>query len=181
MTLNAVVLPAPFGPIRPKIVCGCTSKLTSSSATMPPKRREASLSESRATTAENLLPFEILAPELLHRRLARRGGVDGVVRRVVDGPHDEMPLLVHVEDGDAARRLLEAAEERRLPEERAADDRPVDRPVEDEEQDVPGGVVEDRLDRGNDPVVELAIGLAAQEAAVERQRLRERAGHHRLH
>ncbi len=48
MTLNAVVLPAPFGPISPKIVCGSTSKLTSSRATMPPNLRDAPSSESRA-------------------------------------------------------------------------------------------------------------------------------------
>ncbi len=36
--LNSVVLPAPFGPIRPQMSPRRTSKLTPSSATMPPKR-----------------------------------------------------------------------------------------------------------------------------------------------
>ena len=40
--LNSVVLPAPLGPIRPAIWPGKTSKLTPSSATMPPKRTETS-------------------------------------------------------------------------------------------------------------------------------------------
>ena len=38
MTLNAVVFPAPFGPISPTISPARRSKDTSSSATMPPKR-----------------------------------------------------------------------------------------------------------------------------------------------
>src|SRR5439155_22282737 len=38
MTLNAVVFPAPFGPIRPTISPTATSSDTPSSATMPPKR-----------------------------------------------------------------------------------------------------------------------------------------------
>src|SRR6478735_8289853 len=45
MTLKAVVLPAPFGPIRPEIVPFATSNDTASSATMPPKRRVTSLTE----------------------------------------------------------------------------------------------------------------------------------------
>ena len=36
--LNSVVLPAPLGPIRPQMSPFFTSKLTPSSATMPPKR-----------------------------------------------------------------------------------------------------------------------------------------------
>ena len=39
--LNIVVLPAPLGPIRPKISPALTSKLTLSTATRPPKRRVA--------------------------------------------------------------------------------------------------------------------------------------------
>ena len=38
MTLNSVVLPAPFGPIRPVTVAGSTLIETSSRATLPPKR-----------------------------------------------------------------------------------------------------------------------------------------------
>ena len=39
--LNIVVLPAPLGPIRPRISPALTSKLTLSTATRPPKRRVA--------------------------------------------------------------------------------------------------------------------------------------------
>ena len=39
MTLNAVVLPAPFGPMRPEICPFSTSNDTPSRATMPPKRK----------------------------------------------------------------------------------------------------------------------------------------------
>ncbi len=38
MQLNKVVLPAPLGPISPQTWPRCTSKVTPSSATMPPKR-----------------------------------------------------------------------------------------------------------------------------------------------
>jgi hypothetical protein len=40
--LNRVVLPAPFGPIRPQTGLARTSKLTPSSATMPPNRTDTS-------------------------------------------------------------------------------------------------------------------------------------------
>ena len=40
MQLNSVVLPAPLGPIRPQMSPRSTSKLTLSSATMPPKRTD---------------------------------------------------------------------------------------------------------------------------------------------
>ena len=48
MTLKAVVLPAPFGPIRPEIWPSSTSNDTPSSATMPPKRRVTSRTSRRA-------------------------------------------------------------------------------------------------------------------------------------
>src|SRR4051812_48365656 len=129
MTLNAVVLPAPFGPIRPAIVPSTTSSDTSSSATMPPKRSEACSRERRPIRtgrnptestggAEGDLAGlaaasgrEVLRPEVLHRR--RAGGVDvrRVVGRVVDGAHDPGAVGRDVEDVDAPGRLLEAAEE----------------------------------------------------------------------
>jgi hypothetical protein len=40
MQLNSVVLPAPLGPINPQMSPRSTSKLTLSSATMPPKRTD---------------------------------------------------------------------------------------------------------------------------------------------
>jgi hypothetical protein len=51
ITLNAVVLPAPFGPIRPTVSPGSTSNETPSSATMPPKRRVTFSTVSSATGA----------------------------------------------------------------------------------------------------------------------------------
>ena len=38
MQLNRVVLPAPFGPIRPQIAPRATAKLTSCNGVTPPKR-----------------------------------------------------------------------------------------------------------------------------------------------
>src|SRR3954469_17932559 len=46
MQLNAVVLPAPFGPIRPTISNSFTSRLTSCSACRPPKRMDRSCTSS---------------------------------------------------------------------------------------------------------------------------------------
>src|SRR3954468_7664779 len=51
MTLNAVVLPAPFGPIRPATAPSSTSSETSSSATIPPNRSPTFRRERRATRA----------------------------------------------------------------------------------------------------------------------------------
>src|SRR4249920_659890 len=48
MTLNAVVLPAPFGPMRPEMCPSSTSKETPSRATMPPKRSVTSRTSRRA-------------------------------------------------------------------------------------------------------------------------------------
>ena len=47
ITLNAVVLPAPFGPIRPEICPDSTSNETPSRATMPPKRNVISRTDSK--------------------------------------------------------------------------------------------------------------------------------------
>src|SRR3954469_18234075 len=51
MTLNAVVLPAPFGPMRPAISASSTVSDSSSSARMPPKRRLTLSTSSSATVA----------------------------------------------------------------------------------------------------------------------------------
>ena len=55
MTLNAVVLPAPFGPISPEICPASTSNDTPSRATMPPKRSVMSLTDSNVATAPERL------------------------------------------------------------------------------------------------------------------------------
>src|SRR5215211_95804 len=54
MMLNAVVLPAPFGPIRPTIWPSRTSSETPSRATIPPNRRVTLRSESRAIGRRSL-------------------------------------------------------------------------------------------------------------------------------
>src|SRR5689334_5650176 len=51
MQLKSVVLPAPFGPIRPTMRPGATSNDTPSSATMPPKRTATSCTRSSACPA----------------------------------------------------------------------------------------------------------------------------------
>ena len=91
--------------------------VTSSSATMPPKRRDAFWSERRPIAAARLYGFRPRASRYSRQSCsivvdARRGDVRRVVRRVVDRAHDEGAVAVDVEDVDAARRLLEAAQER---------------------------------------------------------------------
>src|SRR5690348_10875967 len=157
MTLNAVVFPAPFGPISPKIVPSSASSETSSSATMPPKRSEAFWSESRPIPVGAMLRIplagvEILLPELLHRGAPGRGLADGVVRRVADRPYDEVASRVDVEDVDAAGRLLERAEKDAVPGQCAAEDRAVHRAVEDEQDDVPALVGQEGVELGQDAV-----------------------------
>src|SRR3954447_4568498 len=49
MTLNAVVLPAPFGPISPAISSSSTASESSSNARIPPKRRLTLSTSSSAT------------------------------------------------------------------------------------------------------------------------------------
>src|SRR3954470_18762255 len=51
MQLKAVVLPAPFGPMRPTISNSLTSRLTSCSACRPPKRIDRSRTSSTDTGA----------------------------------------------------------------------------------------------------------------------------------
>src|SRR5690606_2270823 len=54
MRLNAVVLPAPFGPIRPTMAPCSTSKLTSRSAARPPKDFERFSTRSSAAMSTSL-------------------------------------------------------------------------------------------------------------------------------
>src|SRR6266568_2051328 len=51
MRLSSVVLPAPFGPMMPRISPGATAKLTPSTAASPPKRFARSLVSSSAVMA----------------------------------------------------------------------------------------------------------------------------------
>ena len=79
-----------------------------------------------------------------------------------------------VEHVEAARRLLEAPEERALAEERVREDRAVHRAVRDDERGVPLRVTEQPVDGGQHPVEQLADRLAAEEALVVRDDAVER-------
>src|SRR3954467_15441307 len=186
-TLNAVVFPAPFGPISPKIVPSCASSDTSSRATIPPKRSDAFCRERRligrwrGTLRSSPTRVEVLLPQLFHRRRARRALVHGVVRRVADGANDEGARRVDVENVDAARRLLECSEEDAVAGQRSAEDRAVHGSVEHEKRDVPGFVCEECVDLGDDAVEELADALAAEELRLVRHDAPEGGRHHLLH
>src|SRR5579884_874368 len=146
-----------------------TSNETSSRATMPPNSSRALSSARRPIRAADTIRFEsgfkalfamltggeVLGPELLHRRRPRRLRVRRVVRRVVDSADDPVAARRHVEDVEAARRLLEAPEEDALAGERSAEDGAVDGAVEDEQEHVPVVVGEQRIDVRQDAVEQL--------------------------
>src|SRR3954463_14368392 len=63
MQLNIVVLPAPFGPIRPRISPPFRANETPSSATMPPKRNAISrISSSAPPVPAPALPIGVVLP-----------------------------------------------------------------------------------------------------------------------
>src|SRR2546423_12530877 len=73
MTLNSVVLPAPFGPMRATTSPASTVKETRSSATTPPKRTLSSRISSSAISAQVYCELGRLAnPLLLRAGLAAR-------------------------------------------------------------------------------------------------------------
>src|SRR3954469_18704382 len=69
MQLNAVVLPAPFGPIRPTISHSSTFRLTPSMAVRPPKRMVRSRTSSTDTAAlhrsDAAVPVGVVQGELV--------------------------------------------------------------------------------------------------------------------
>ena len=74
MTLNAVVLPAPFGPIRPTISPSRTVKFMSEIATRPPKCTPTCSTDNaggRAAAQSCLLPLAGLGQSVLEQRRAR--------------------------------------------------------------------------------------------------------------
>src|SRR5215469_6705723 len=68
MTLNSVDLPAPLGPISPTISPALTSRLTSETATRPPKR----LVRPRIESSGAALPADSATGGRSHERFARR-------------------------------------------------------------------------------------------------------------
>src|SRR5882672_5886697 len=64
IALKAVVLPAPLGPMRPRISPSYRVKLTSSSATTPPKRSVTFLTSSRALRVGSGTDDRLLLPVL---------------------------------------------------------------------------------------------------------------------
>src|SRR4051794_41878646 len=92
MTLNSVVLPAPFGPIRPVICPSRADRRTSVSAWMPPKFTETSTTSRTAcgsrrpvpSAAANSVAGADKGPLLLHEggsgRALRRDGADSGLR-----------------------------------------------------------------------------------------------------
>src|SRR5690348_2251839 len=92
MQLNAVVLPAPLGPIRPTISNSLTSRLTSCSACRPPKRIDRSRTSSTDTGA-------------LHSAWAGVGRVVVQGERMAGQPAGERPQLTAEPAGVEDQRL----------------------------------------------------------------------------
>ena len=88
--------------------------------------------------------------------------------RDVDRAHDPLVVARDVEHVEAARRLLEAAEEHALAGQRVREDRAVDGAVRDDERGVPAAVGDEPLDRREHAVEELADRLAAEEPLLVR-------------
>src|SRR4051794_30227083 len=121
MMLNAVVLPAPFGPIRPTIWPSRTSSETPSRATIPPNRRVTLRSESRAIGRRSLsIPpcRALLCPRAAQpegdQPLRRRDPVRGFPR--VDLlPLGELRHLARLDDLRGRLRADDARDLDRLP------------------------------------------------------------------
>src|SRR5258708_331558 len=99
ITLNSVVLPAPFGPTRPTISPSPTASETPSSARTPPNRTPMSISSStfcrHGRVALREQPEEAARREQDHRRQQRAedhlmpDGHDGLEQKLIDEIHDE--------------------------------------------------------------------------------------------
>src|SRR5262245_23378583 len=119
MALNAVVFPAPFGPISPVMVRGPRSKLTPLRAATPPNRLLTLFRESRGTdflpqglpASRNHLPFD--QPNQATRHKAEEENQDNPVDQQMDAPITGEPRL------GAFRQGHEQAGAERRPEERA--------------------------------------------------------------
>ena len=81
MTLKAVVLPAPFGPISPETMPFATSKETPSRATIPPKRSVTSRTERSTARSYARYGRAVYRPAKADRlRKPRRAGDRGADR-----------------------------------------------------------------------------------------------------
>src|SRR3954447_10282190 len=72
MQLNAVVLPAPFGPMRPTISNSLTSRVTSCSACSPPNRMDRSRTSSTDTGALHSARTGVSRVVVQRERMARQ-------------------------------------------------------------------------------------------------------------
>src|SRR3954465_13097825 len=79
MTLKSVVLPAPFGPIRPVIVPGSTEKLAPLTAVTPPKRTVTS------STSSSGRPFVAVSGCATDGHLLPHADGDWIARRAAFG------------------------------------------------------------------------------------------------
>jgi len=116
----------------------------------------------------------ILLQQLLHRARARPE-VDGIVRRDVDAAHDPA-VGANVEHVDTGRRLLEIPEEDPLAGEGAREDGAVDAAVQNGENDVPGPVRQEAVDRSAHPLEQRRDRLPAEKARLRRDDVSEDAG-----
>ena len=89
--LNIVDLPAPFGPIRPRISPASSSKLSSLTATRPPKRRSAARTSAAARPAPAASGAEAAGP-------ARAPGAFGLGRRRRDERREALARVLQEQD-----------------------------------------------------------------------------------
>src|SRR3954452_561634 len=190
IALKQVVLPAPFGPIRPRISPGRMSNETSSSATTPPNRivtfRSASSASAGAATVSVSVSgmcgplLELLEPfvELLGAHAAARR--EHALRPEVGEQHEQHPEDQHPEVGERAEQLGQVRDDDRAeddapPVARTADDHGGDE--QDGQQQLERLRVDERL-----PGREQRPGQAADEGADgEREQLElERRHAHQL-
>ena len=187
MTLNAVVLPAPFGPIRPKIVPSSRLErdVVERDDAAEPQRGVLEREEGHSGGAETLRVspresrYSCQSCSIVVSRGAR--DVRRVVRRVVDGADDERALGVDVEDVDAARRLLEPPRKMRSPVSARPRIARLTAPCRTSRATSQPRRRAARRARGSTRSKSSPIVLAAEEARVERDDAAERGRHHLLH
>src|SRR3954469_20229985 len=101
MTLNNVVLPAPFGPIRPVMRPASAARLTLSRARRPPKRTLTSSTRSTGKFPDLLCPAGSFARWRV-RPLGRGAGMDHPVDDVAEPLEFAGPAVGIAADADGA-------------------------------------------------------------------------------